>query len=176
MEVWADAVETPVAVRYAWSNNPVCNLYGKTGSVTLPATPFALVDHWSQENKIHKRKNPPEREDLSQACFFSVAALAFLWAKPSLEVILNSSQTTNPFGLAFDGKGNTYVAEYKGGRILLLDSDGEPRIFSGNGKKALPEMVLRHRKPSTTGFTIWPITQWRPLCLGYAEQPDPKDR
>lgn len=60
--------------------------------------------------------------------------MGFLWAKPSLEVILNSSQTTNPFGLAFDGKGKTYVAEYKGGRILLLGPDGKSRIFSGNGE------------------------------------------
>ena len=59
---------------------------------------------------------------------------AVLWSKPSLEVILDATQTTNPFGLAFDGKGNTYVAEYKGGRILLLRQDGKVRIFSGNGE------------------------------------------
>ena len=48
--VWADAtidgdtvvvsspkVEKPAAVRYAWANNPVCNLYNKAG---LPAVPF----------------------------------------------------------------------------------------------------------------------------------------
>jgi sialate O-acetylesterase len=48
--VWADAaidgadvvvsaktVKKPVAVRYAWANNPVCNLYNKAG---LPASPF----------------------------------------------------------------------------------------------------------------------------------------
>jgi len=48
--VWADAridgdtvivssasVTSPVAVHYAWSNNPVCNLYNKAG---LPALPF----------------------------------------------------------------------------------------------------------------------------------------
>jgi len=35
--VWADGVEAPAAVRYAWSNNPVCNLYNKAG---LPAVPF----------------------------------------------------------------------------------------------------------------------------------------
>ena len=44
VEVWAEGIEAPVAVRYAWSNNPVCNLYGKTGSVTLPATPFRTDD------------------------------------------------------------------------------------------------------------------------------------
>ena len=59
---------------------------------------------------------------------------AFLWSKPNLEVILDATKTTNPFGLAFDGKGNTYVAEYKGGRILLLGQDGKARIFSGNGE------------------------------------------
>jgi sugar lactone lactonase YvrE len=58
-----------------------------------------------------------------------------LQAKPALDIVLNSSQTTNPFGVAFDGKGNVYVAEYQGGRILLIDPDGKLRIFSGNGEK-----------------------------------------
>lgn len=53
--VWADAkiegnkvvvssekVEKPVAVRYAWANNPVCNLYNGAG---LPASPFR-TDDW----------------------------------------------------------------------------------------------------------------------------------
>jgi sialate O-acetylesterase len=53
--VWADAkidggavvvsspqVSKPVAVRYAWANNPVCNLYNKVG---LPAVPFR-TDDW----------------------------------------------------------------------------------------------------------------------------------
>jgi sialate O-acetylesterase len=53
--VWADAkikgkrvvlsapsVDAPVAVRYAWANNPVCNLYNKAG---LPASPFR-TDTW----------------------------------------------------------------------------------------------------------------------------------
>lgn len=52
---WADAkiegshvivsspeVASPVAVRYAWANNPVCNLYDKAG---LPASPFR-TDDW----------------------------------------------------------------------------------------------------------------------------------
>ncbi|MCQ4908390.1 hypothetical protein NE479_12620, partial [Phascolarctobacterium faecium] len=30
-------VSYPVAVRYAWANNPVCNLYNGAG---LPASPF----------------------------------------------------------------------------------------------------------------------------------------
>lgn len=40
--VSADEVKNPVAVRYAWSNNPVCNLYNKAG---LPASPFR-TDDW----------------------------------------------------------------------------------------------------------------------------------
>ena len=53
--VWADAeikgktvvvsspeVKNPVAVRYAWANNPVCNLVNGAG---LPASPFR-TDDW----------------------------------------------------------------------------------------------------------------------------------
>lgn len=42
VEVWADGVSEPVAVRYAWADNPVCNLYSAEG---LPATPFR-TDDW----------------------------------------------------------------------------------------------------------------------------------
>lgn len=42
VKVWADGVENPAAVRYAWAYNPVCNLYDKNG---LPATPFR-TDEW----------------------------------------------------------------------------------------------------------------------------------
>ena len=52
--IWADAkidgatvvvssstVPHPVAVRYAWADNPTCNLYNKDG---LPASPFRTDD------------------------------------------------------------------------------------------------------------------------------------
>ena len=42
VEVSADGVSDPVAVRYAWADNPVCNLYDMVG---LPATPFR-TDDW----------------------------------------------------------------------------------------------------------------------------------
>ena len=36
--VWQDGISHPIAVRYAWSNNPDgANLYNKEG---LPASPF----------------------------------------------------------------------------------------------------------------------------------------
>ena len=41
VEVTADAVAQPVAVRYAWADNPVCNLASNDG---LPVTPFRTDD------------------------------------------------------------------------------------------------------------------------------------
>jgi len=40
--VWSDEVTHPVAVRYAWADNPECNLYNGAG---LPAAPFR-TDDW----------------------------------------------------------------------------------------------------------------------------------
>ena len=40
--VSSDKVKKPVAVRYAWANNPICNLYNEIG---LPVTPFR-TDDW----------------------------------------------------------------------------------------------------------------------------------
>lgn len=37
VRVWSPGVSKPVAVRYAWANNPTCNLYNGAG---LPAAPF----------------------------------------------------------------------------------------------------------------------------------------
>jgi sialate O-acetylesterase len=42
IEVWSDSVKEPVAVRYAWADNPVCNMYS---SDRLPLTPFR-TDDW----------------------------------------------------------------------------------------------------------------------------------
>ncbi len=40
--VYNEKVLNPVAVRYAWADNPICNLYNKEG---LPASPFR-TDDW----------------------------------------------------------------------------------------------------------------------------------
>lgn len=42
IEVWSDQVADPVAVRYAWSDNPVCNVQNREH---LPLTPFR-TDTW----------------------------------------------------------------------------------------------------------------------------------
>ncbi len=44
VEVSSAAVANPVAVRYAWADNPVANLRGRNG---LPADPFR-TDDWPQ--------------------------------------------------------------------------------------------------------------------------------
>jgi sialate O-acetylesterase len=41
--VWHKEIKNPVAVRYAWAANPVCNLYNGAG---LPASPFR-TDDWT---------------------------------------------------------------------------------------------------------------------------------
>jgi sialate O-acetylesterase len=41
IEVSAEEVAEPVAVRYAWADNPVCNMYSAAG---LPLTPFRTDD------------------------------------------------------------------------------------------------------------------------------------
>ncbi len=42
IEVWSDEVANPAAVRYAWADNPVCNVQNREG---LPLTPFR-TDDW----------------------------------------------------------------------------------------------------------------------------------
>lgn len=42
VEVSADGISDPAAVRYAWADNPVCNLHDRNG---LPVTPFR-TDDW----------------------------------------------------------------------------------------------------------------------------------
>lgn len=42
IEVWSDAVKEPVSVRYAWADNPICNMFSAAG---LPLTPFR-TDDW----------------------------------------------------------------------------------------------------------------------------------
>jgi sialate O-acetylesterase len=46
--VWNDKIQKPVAVRYAWADNPEgANLYNKEG---LPASPFR-TDDWTYKNE-----------------------------------------------------------------------------------------------------------------------------
>jgi len=42
MEIWSDEIASPASVRYAWAQNPICNMYSRDG---LPMTPFR-TDEW----------------------------------------------------------------------------------------------------------------------------------
>ena len=42
VEIWSDTITAPVSVRYAWAQNPICNLQNKEH---LPVTPFR-TDSW----------------------------------------------------------------------------------------------------------------------------------
>ncbi|MFA7420142.1 MAG: sialate O-acetylesterase [Melioribacteraceae bacterium] len=44
IKVWSDEINNPVSVRYAWADNPDCNLYN---SGMLPASPFR-TDDWEE--------------------------------------------------------------------------------------------------------------------------------
>ncbi|MFW6163602.1 MAG: sialate O-acetylesterase [Planctomycetota bacterium] len=50
--VWSPKVKQPVAVRYAWSNDPTCNLYNQAG---LPASPFR-TDDWPVPGQPQARR------------------------------------------------------------------------------------------------------------------------
>jgi len=41
IKISADQVKAPIAVRYAWADNPLCNVHSKNG---LPLTPFRTDD------------------------------------------------------------------------------------------------------------------------------------
>ncbi len=49
--VWSDKVPAPVAVRYAWATNPVCNLYNREN---LPIYPFH-TDNWDLSQLVIPR-------------------------------------------------------------------------------------------------------------------------
>jgi sialate O-acetylesterase len=57
--VWSDKVKKPVAVRYAWADNPIANLYGPNN---LPVTPFR-TDVWPRKKKTAPADMP--KEDLN---------------------------------------------------------------------------------------------------------------
>ncbi|HBN75378.1 MAG TPA: sialate O-acetylesterase [Planctomycetaceae bacterium] len=51
IEVWSDNVKNPVSVRYAWADNPVCNVQNTVG---LPLTPFR-TDEWEGVTANNKK-------------------------------------------------------------------------------------------------------------------------
>lgn len=65
IEVSAEGVARPVAVRYAWADNPVCNVYSAEG---LPVTPFRtddfpMITDPSNPNSL-EAQNAKQREEI----------------------------------------------------------------------------------------------------------------
>lgn len=58
VSVWSPQVPTPVAVRYAWADNPTCNLYNGNG---LPAAPFR-TDDFPGLTHGNKYGQPPKKK------------------------------------------------------------------------------------------------------------------
>ena len=54
VEVWSEAVPAPVAVRYAWANFPLCNLFSRDG---LPVAPFR-TDRFAQPRLQQESRQP----------------------------------------------------------------------------------------------------------------------
>ena len=70
------------------------------------------------------------------ALYFALFVPFGLWGKPQLEEIIDVSRGLHsPFGVTFDNQGNSYIAEYLGGRILKLDTAGKLHTLSGNKQK-----------------------------------------
>jgi sialate O-acetylesterase len=59
--VWSGDIPEPVAVRYGWAANPVCNLYGTSG---LPASPFR-TDAWPGITEERRGQERGEGSDVN---------------------------------------------------------------------------------------------------------------
>lgn len=86
VEVWSDAVPAPKAVRYAWADNPVCNLLSREG---LPVTPFR-TDNFEMVTK----PKPPT----------PAAAPATVPAKAAAAATVSAAPDKDGFVSIFDGK------------------------------------------------------------------------
>jgi hypothetical protein len=71
------------------------------------------------------------------------SAVALLWfvapkdASASRVALVLGEGMKEPFAVAFDAAGNTYIAEHAGHRIQVLGKDGVPRVLAGTGEKGL---------------------------------------
>lgn len=69
-----------------------------------------------------------------------LAALALLTlaagsAAPGRVVLVTGQGLQEPFGVAFDAAGNTYVVEMAGNRVTMLDAAGNQSVLAGTGEK-----------------------------------------
>ncbi len=117
--VWSKEVPGPVAVRYAWADNPVCNLYNKEG---LPASPFR-TDIWPRSMALVKSGR------LWTARFLTVLTtvifLAYLSPTPGTSTVMES--TTCLSGRIW----LTQMAMKRAARPIWCTARAEPRRYPG---------------------------------------------
>jgi DNA-binding beta-propeller fold protein YncE len=63
------------------------------------------------------------------------ALLAAAAAGPGRVVLVTGEGLREPFGVAFDAAGNTYIVEMAGNRVTLLDRTGRQSVLAGTGEK-----------------------------------------
>jgi sugar lactone lactonase YvrE len=62
-------------------------------------------------------------------------AVALAAAAPGRVVLVTGQGLNEPFGVAFDASGNTYVVEMAGNRVSVLDASGRQSVLAGTGEK-----------------------------------------
>ncbi|HEY7509244.1 MAG TPA: hypothetical protein VIG50_03280 [Vicinamibacteria bacterium] len=63
----------------------------------------------------------------------ALAVAAAVWAGRA--VVVPADGLREPFGVAFDAAGNTYVVEMAGNRVTVLDAAGRQSVLAGTGEK-----------------------------------------
>ena len=90
------------------------------------------------------------------ALYFALFVPFGLWGKPQLEEIIGVSRGLHsPFGVTFDNQGNSYIAEYLGGRILKLDTAGKLHTLSGNKQKGYAGDGMQAKQGFLIACTMW---------------------
>jgi DNA-binding beta-propeller fold protein YncE len=64
-----------------------------------------------------------------------VATIAAAGVVPGRAVLVTGHGLDEPFGVAFDAAGNTYIVEMAGNRVTVLDRAGQQSVLAGTGEK-----------------------------------------
>jgi DNA-binding beta-propeller fold protein YncE len=65
----------------------------------------------------------------------ALAVAAAAAAAPGRAVVVTAEGLREPFGVAFDAAGNTYVVEMAGNRVTVVDAAGRQSVLAGTGEK-----------------------------------------
>jgi DNA-binding beta-propeller fold protein YncE len=65
----------------------------------------------------------------------ALLAVATAASGPGRAVLVTGQGLSEPFGVAFDAGGNTYIVEMAGNRVTVLDPAGKQSVLAGTGEK-----------------------------------------